>query len=312
MTESTWQPFDYSLKFHFGEFALAQVKLPVQRRVFTMDEIKAGVSADHLPSLSATQQGFLLSNMPTADEKPTSEAPAADWLIYRLKTYQRCYIDMSGTFEAYKAKFSSKSRSGINRKIKKFAEESGGLDMRIYRQPEELDTFFALAGNVSAASYQERLLDCGLPRSTSAIETAKSAAAGDNIRAFLLFSHGQPVSYLYCPVVNSVLKYAYLGYIPESAKLSPGTVLQWLALETLFAEQRFRAFDFTEGDSDHKRFFSTHQIPCKQELLLRPSLRNHCLMGFHTGLQRVSDMSVKTLDRLGLKQLIKRWIRRAA
>lgn len=312
MTESTWQPFDYRLKFHFGEFALTQVVLPVQRRVFTLDEIKTGVSANHLPPLSATQKGFLLSNMPIADDDPTSQVPSADWLTHRLKTYQRCYIDMNGDFEAYKAKFSSKSRSGINRKIKKFAEESGGLDMRIFRQPEELDTFFSLAGKVSAASYQERLLDCGLPRSTSAIETAKASAARDEIRGFLLFSRGEPVSYLYCPIEDAVLQYAYLGYLPESAKLSPGTVLQWLALETLFAEQRFRAFDFTEGDSDHKRFFSTHQVPCKQELLLRPSLRNRILMRLHTGLHGLSDKSVKTMDRLGLKQKIKRWIRRAA
>ncbi len=311
MTESTWQAFAYQLKFHFGEFSLAQVSLPVQRRVFTLDEIEAGIAADHFPALSTTQQGFLLSNMPTTPDGAAPRA-SADWLMHRLKTYQRCYIDMSGDFASYKAKFSSKSRSGINRKIKKFAEESGGLDMRIYRQPEELDTFFSLAGKVSAASYQERLLDCGLPRDTDAIEAAKTAAANDGIRAFLLFAHGEPVSYLYCPIEEAVLQYAYLGYLPESAKLSPGTVLQWLALEALFAERRFRAFDFTEGDSDHKRFFSTHQVPCKQELLLRPSLRNRCLIGFHTGLQTFSDTSVKALDRLGLKQKIKRWIRMSA
>lgn len=312
MTESTWQPFDYSLKFHFGEFALAQVKLPVQRRVFTLDEIKTGVSADHLPPLSAAQQGFLLSNMPIADEEPTSEAPAAEWLIHRLKTYQRCYIDMSGDFEAYKAKFSSKSRSGINRKIKKFAEEAGGLEMRIYRSSEEIDAFFTLAGPVSAASYQERLLNCGLPRDAQAIAAARTAASRDETRAFLLFAHGQAVSYLYCPIQNDVLHYAYLGYMPDHAKLSPGTVLQWLALEALFAEQRFRAFDFTEGDSDHKRFFSTHQVPCKLELLLRPNLRNRTLMMLHASIQKASDTAVETLDRLGLKQRLKRWIRRSA
>lgn len=311
MTESTWQPFDYRLKFYFGELELANVVVPVHRRVFTFDEIKAGVSDSQLPPISPTQEGFLLSNMPIGVDEQTCQAPAG-WLIHRLKTYQRCYIDMSGDFEAYKAKFSSKSRSGINRKIKKFADESGGLDMRLYRHPDELDTFFALAGKVSAASYQERLLDCGLPRSAGDIETAKSTAERGDIRAFLLFSHGQPVSYLYCPIEDAVLQYAYLGYLPESAKLSPGTVLQWLALEALYSEQRFRAFDFTEGDSDHKRFFSTHQVSCKQELLLRPTMRNQCLMGLHTAFQQLSDRSVKTLERLGLKQKIKRWIRRSA
>lgn len=311
MTHSNWQPFDYTLKFYLGELTLAHVAIPVQRRVFTLDEISNGASAGTLPTLAAGQQGILLANIPeTVEGAPNDNSDG--WLVHCLKRYQRCYIDMGDGFDQYKTKFSSKSRSSINRKIKKFAEESGGLDLRIYRQPEELDTFFSLAGKVSAASYQERLLDCGLPRSTSAIATAKAAAARDEIRAFLLFSQGEPVSYLYCPIEDAVLQYAYLGYIPESAKLSPGTVLQWLALETLFAEQRFRAFDFTEGDSDHKRFFSTHQVPCKQELLLRPSLRNRILMRLHTGLHGLSDTSVQTLDKLGLKQKIKRWIRRSA
>lgn len=311
MTHSTWQPFDYQLKFHAGEFAIASVRLPVQRRVFTFDEIRAGLSADEMPTLPPGQQGFLLANMPTVAAEARPQAPAG-WLIRRLKNYQRCYIDMGNDFEAYKSNFSSKSRSGINRKVKRFAEEAGGLDMRMYSKPDELDTFFSLAGKVSASSYQERLLDCGLPRSTSAIETAKAAAAKGNIRAFVLFSHGQPVSYLYCPIEDGVLQYAYLGYVPEHAKLSPGTVLQWLALEALFAEQRFRAFDFTEGDSEHKRFFSTHQVPCTQELLLRPSLRNRCVLGLHTNLSQLSGLAVETLDRFGLKNKIKRWIRRAA
>lgn len=311
MTRSNWHPFDYTLKFYLGELTLAHVAIPVQRRVFTLDEISTRASAGMLPTLAASQQGVLLANIPeTVEGAPNDNADG--WLVHCLKRYQRCYIDMGDGFDQYKSKFSSKSRSSINRKIKKFAEEAGGLDMRIYRSPEEIDTFFSLAGPVSAASYQERLLDSGLPRDVKAVEAARAAATRDEMRAFLLFAHGQAVSYLYCPVEGEVLQYAYLGYMPDYAKLSPGTVLQWLALEALFNEKRFRAFDFTEGDSDHKRFFSTHQVPCKLELLLRPNLRNRSLMGLHATLQKTTDAAIALLDRFGLKQRIKRWIRRAA
>lgn len=311
MKRSIWKPYYYHLKFRIGEFVLAQIALPVQRRIFSLDEIREGVTINHLPPLADRQQGFLILDIPESNTTAMLEA-SSTLIAYPLKTYHRCYIDMSEGFEAYKAKFSSKSRAGINRKVKKFSEESGGLDMRIYRRPEELDTFFSFAGKVSAESYQERLLDAGLPRSESDMQAAKNAANNDNIRAFLLFSHGKPVSYLYCPAENDILKYAYLGYVPEYAKLSPGTVLQWLALDALFFENRFRAFDFTDGDSDHKKFFSTHQVLCKQQLLLVPNLRNRCLIKLQMGINWISSLITETLEKLGLKQKIKRLIRRIA
>ena len=46
-------------------------------------------------------------------------------------------------------------------------------------------------------------------------------------------------------VREGIVDYAYLGYDPDYLHLSVGTVLQWLALDSLFAERRFRFFDFT-------------------------------------------------------------------
>ena len=234
---------------------------------------------------------------------------------------------MAGDFADYQAKFSSKTRSGIKRKVKKFAQQAGGLDLRHYRSPSEIQSFLELARPVSAASYQERLLDCGLPTEPDfvrgavaaadvdtpvSIDAAVAAAARDDVRAFLLFANGSPVSYLYCPVHDGVLEYAYLGYVPDFSRLSPGTVLQWLAMEQLFAEQRFSAFDFTEGDSKHKRFFGTHQVTCSLQLILRPTWKNRKLLFAHRATESLSSSIVRLLDRLGLKKRLKQWIRRAS
>lgn len=311
MTNSQWHSFDYNLKFHLGEFTAGSVTLPVKRRVFTLDEIRDNVNVDAFPPLDGRLKGYLLANIPeTTWNQITAMKPV--WLLSTLKSYQRCYIDMSGDFDQYKNKFSSKSRSGINRKVKRFSNEAGGLDFRLYRTSEEIEQFFALATEVSAASYQERLLDCGLPRDPASVAAARSAAQRNEVRAFLLFAEGRPVSYLYCPVEDDILQYAFLGYIPEYARLSPGTVLQWLAMEALFSEKRFRAFDFTEGDSDHKRFFSTHQVPCKVQLILRPTLQNRSLVRANAAIKKASDFTASTLDKFGLKQKLKKLIRKTA
>ena len=311
MNTADWHPFEYQLKYRLGEITLGRQRLTVLRKVYSLNDIRKFVDDPELPDLDADLDGYLLANIPRECVTGTIESTDGH-LRYCLQSYLRCYIDMSGDFETYQAKFSGKTRSGLNRKVRKFVEQAGGQDFRCYRTPEEISTFFKLARPVSAASYQERLLDCGLPSDAEFISAATAAAARDEVRAFLLFSHGEPVSYLYCPEKDGVLEYAFLGYISDFGKLSPGTVLQWLALETLFAEKRYTAFDFTEGESEHKRFFSTHQTPCSLQLMLRPSLRTRLGARLHRGVDSASKRLGDSLEQLGLKSKIKKWLRRTA
>ena len=311
MNTAHWHPHTYELKYRLGEITLGRNRLNVLRKVYSLNDIRAFTVDPELPGLDAGLDGYLLANIPRECVTGSIE-PVGAHLRYCLKSYMRCYIDMSDDFDAYQDKFSGKTRSGINRKVRKFVQLAGGLDLRCYRTPAEMGEFFELARPVSAASYQERLLECGLPADADFVAQARAAAMRDEVRAFLLFSNGKATSYLYCPVRDGVLDYAFLGYVPESAKLSPGTVLQWLAMERLFAERRFSAFDFTEGESEHKIFFSTHQTPCSLQLLLRPSMGNRLTARMHRGIDIVSKSIGDGLDRHGLKGRIKKWLRKVA
>ena len=67
------------------------------------------------------------------------------------------------------------------------------------------------------------------------------------------------------------------------------------ALRLLFAEQRFRYFDFTEGDGAHKALFGTHSVACCSFLLLRRTAANRALLGardaFDAGVARLKAMA---------------------
>jgi CelD/BcsL family acetyltransferase involved in cellulose biosynthesis len=192
--------------------------------------------------------------------------------------YRRHYIDMTGSFEDYMARFSGKTRSTSRRKAKKLGEETGGTTITEHRSPAEIEAFLAAALPLSARTYQARLLDAGLPDSPEARRAMLEAAEDNRMRGFLLHAGGLPIAYLSLPVVGATLVYAHLGYDPGHARLSPGTVLQMEALERLFAEQRYRWFDFTEGDGAHKAMFGTGSAQCSSLVLLRPTLANRALL----------------------------------
>jgi CelD/BcsL family acetyltransferase involved in cellulose biosynthesis len=131
----------------------------------------------------------------------------------------------------------------------------------------------------------------------------RSRAGRDAMRGWLLFVDGAPVSYLYAPAEGDTLIYAYLGYDPAYAEFSPGTVLQLEAMRDLMEEGRFRLFDFTEGEGQHKRQFGTGALECVDLLLLRPSVANsligHALGGFDGAVALAKAVATRTgLERL--------------
>ncbi len=102
----------------------------------------------------------------------------------RRQDFPRHYIDMAPGFDAYMAGFSGKTRSTLLRKTRKFAAESGGtLDVRSFHRTEESEAFFSAALPLSTRTYQDRLLDAGLPGDAAFRAEAKRLAARDALRA---------------------------------------------------------------------------------------------------------------------------------
>lgn len=307
----SWHQQQHPFKFMLSDKTLFAIHLPMQVRQCDLDEIMASAlsNAPAIESLPADSQGYLIRSLPIEQEQPVLHS-TGDYLLYTPSQYQRYYIDLQSSFDTYQKKFSSKTRSTIKRKIKKYEKHCGGdLAWKCYKTPEEMDEFFRLAREVSAKTYQEKLLDEGLPKTREFFEQTLGAAGDDRIRGFILFHGERPVSYLFCPANQGILLYQYQGYGPEYKKLSVGSVLFWLALEAIFAERLFRLFDFTEGESEHKRVYATHGVHCGDVYYLTKSLRNRLLLSAHRGMNGFSEWSGEILDRYGLKSKIKRLIR---
>jgi len=306
-----WQSRSVPLKFQLSDWTLFSVSIPLQVRSERVLVPMQPVDEPGPPAgeLMEGSQGFLIRGLPISRELPPISR-TGDYLRYVPLQYQHCYIDLGQSFESYQKRFSSKTRSTINRKIRKYAEHCGGtIPWKMYKEPGEMRDFFRLARAVSKLTYQERLLDAGIPESEDFIRQAELLAADQQVRAYILFDGERPVAYLYCPVEDGILKYAYQGYDPDYMNMSVGTVLQWLAVEQLFDEARFRYFDFTEGQSDHKRLFATHQQQCANVFLVKKSIFNMAVIYAHLAMDRFSKWLGAMLDRWGVKARIKRFLR---
>lgn len=306
-----WQLRQVPIKFQLSDWTLFSISLTLQTRAEKLLDNTPPVTTPTPPveELIEGSQGFVIHGLPMSDRISTISR-VGDYLCYAPLQYQHCYIDLGLSFESYQKKFSSKTRSTINRKIKKYAEHCGGsLPWKTYKDADQMREFFRLAGPLSKSTYQERLLDAGLPNSEEFIREAELLAADQRVRAYILFDGEQPVAYLYCPVHDDVLIYSYLGYDPGYMKMSVGTILQWLAIEQLFNEARFRYFDFTEGQSDHKRLFATHQRQCANIFLVKRNFRNRVAIYSQLCMDRFSRWLGVTLDRFGVKEKIRRILR---
>ena len=302
---------NYALKYQLGDWTVFTATLPLQMTSVKVAKRQDLVSQAEPPAvaLASGSEGFMVRAFPVA-EALSPIGVTGDYLRYVQLQYRHSVIDFRSSFEDYQKKFSSKTRSTINRKVRKFAEHSGGaLSWRTYRTVDELREFLPLAREVARTTYQERLFASGIPESEAFVRGMESLAAQDHVRAYLLFDRERPVSYLYCPVDDGTLIYSYLGYDPDYMRFSVGTVLQWLAVEQMFSENRFSYFDFTEGESDHKRLFATHETLCANVLFLKNTLKNRILAHSHWQTGRFSGWLGDTLDRLGIRAKVKRFLR---
>jgi len=263
------------IDFTLGARRLVSVPRELATWAFSLEDVLATALPEAPPP---ARDGVRVLSAPTA-LLPDLAARYPGCIAGGRQDYQRHYIDMGLGFEAYMARFSGKTRSTLKRKARKLADEADGYHLTAHRTPAEIEAFLAAALPLSAKTYQARLLGAGLPDDPASRRAMLAAAEDDRMRAFLLHAGSAPIAYLALPVNGRTLVYAHLGYDPEWARLSPGTVLQMEALEQLFAERRFAWFDFTEGEGAHKALFGTHSVACSSLVLLRPTLANRTLLG---------------------------------
>ena len=293
------------LNFRIGARTLMAVQRDMVRVPLGLDEAREG-RLPVLPPLPRDAHGYVVTSLP--EDRLEAMVYASGRMIgFVRQKYTRYHADLTGGFDAYMANLSGNARQGVRRKAKKIAQVSGcELDIRSYRTPAELEAFHDIARRIALRTYQEKLMGEGLPAGPDFIRDMMARGAADAVRAWLLWIAGEPAAYLYCPAHGDTLIYEYVGHDPAFNDLSPGAVLQVEAFRDLFEEGKYTRFDFTEGDGQHKRQYSTGGVPCVDLLLLRPSLTNRVTTAALGGFNRTVAGGKALIEAAGLEKLSKK------
>jgi len=126
----------------------------------------------------------------------------------------------------------------------------------------------------------------------------------------LLRDQGRVIAFAWCRQQGSSLIYDTIGYLPEFSNLSPGSVLLYHILEDVFSSPAYEILDFGPGEAQYKSLFATHRQEFVDLYLLRATFGHRLLLSMHWIVNKIGTAVGQVLERYGVKNRVKTWIRR--
>lgn len=310
LTKTRWDLATPPLRFSLGEKTVWTWRPRMVVRDF--DEAEQAARSEPDPdALPAGAAGVICRGAPPGQYPPGINRHGR-YLCYVPRVEKLYFVSIQGSFEEYLGRFSAKRRHNLKRSVRWFFEHSNGVPMTVARSPEEIEEFHRRAVAISRHTYQEKLLSAGMPADSEFLAGMKSAAVQGVARGYLLWCEGRPVAFAWCSGRGDRLNYGIIGYLPDYARMSPGTALLYLILEDLFREKRFRVFDFGVGEGWYKESFATGCEEFVNALLFLPTWRNQLLLRLHVMTEALNSAAGAFLERHGLKKPVKWLMRRMA
>ena len=278
-TNLIWRNRTETLYFQLGRRVFARAEFPALTLASPPFLIGDSFCAPTAEAFAARCEVVACPSLPVCRDLPTLQFRRGT-IRYVPHRGTQFYIEFKGTFEDYLKGWSRQSRYKIRRDVRRFRNVSGGtIDCRTYRSAAEISKFYTLAVSVSRRS-RHYSSGIGLRESAESETALLVDAASSNVEGYLLFFSDQPIAYALCRIYEDVVTYAVAGYDADFADHRPGAILLYLMIEKLYAERRFRIFDFTAGTDyyAYKEQFASGRIRCARVLWFRPSFRNLSLV----------------------------------
>jgi hypothetical protein len=256
-----------------------------------------------LPALPREAHGYLVTSLPE-DRRAATGFGADAMIVVTRQRYTRHWVDLAAGFSAYWERLDQAMRGTITRDTARIARVSGGaIDMRRYRNPDELVVFHDIARRLSLRTYRQRVSGDAIPDDQAFLRRMMADAAAGLARGWVLRIAGEPAAFLYATIDAGTVVRRHAAFDPAFADLAPDGVLQVEMLRDLFGEGGPKRFDFAETERDHRPPCVAGGVPCLDLLLLRPSLAHRAAAVAFGSVDRAAALGRYGAARLGLDRL---------
>lgn len=221
------------------------------------------------------------------------------------------HIEIKDDFDNYLSNFSRNSRQTLKKKVRRFSKRCKGLShVKTYENENDLDEFFHFALSISRKTYQHRLLGSGLESSAWFRDYITFLARNGFLKAYILFDDRHPVAYLYSTHIDGHFETHKTGYDPAYSKSSPGKVLYYHVIKSLFDNKETSIIDFSTGEGPLKKLFATSQTECIDVYYIRKSFIPLSIVILHLIFSSFMNIVRGLIEKAGLKEKLKRFFRK--
>jgi hypothetical protein len=301
-----WHQTTMRFRFQLGEWTFARRVLEVASLDAHFTELAASPESLALPlERFGDVWCYVVLSQPIGDKLPVlgTHQGTVRWAPHQ---YQHSAVKIEGDFEAYmKGQFPKDRTKKFRYKVRKLCQHVGNdKPWKQYRTPDEFREFWRHMDTLQNVGYQQKLLGKGLTD-----ERAEQWAQSGSARGYLLFHGDKPIAYIAGRERDRIFYDEYIGYDPNYRDWSPGNVLQYFVLERVFADKDLLLWDFLEGEGQHKTMFGNVSQLCADLYFFPRRPKAMALFASQAGLHFASRGAVEALDRLQLKDKVKRMLR---
>ena len=311
--------------FHLklGYLRLCQISLPglsisYQCMIAEPDEVLLPIMAETLlKQFSDLNLHFIYTNALAVDSpfsRILNRSESCDGYRLTYPSEPHMMIRLATTIEETIARRGRQVRSSLNRVLKKGDHRRGGSagEVRIFKHPEEIETYFKHAEAVARKTYQ-RALGVGFKDSRSHRKQVELAARKGWFHGHVIYKDGNPIAFQEDYVYGAHCFNPYMGYDPEHRDINPGTLLMLRSWEMLIKHTQAEVYDFGLGDGVYKERYADICIAESEILFFRREIR-YGLLHAVLAMNVWTDRAIRRwLDRLGIRDRIKAfWRRRKA
>ena len=311
--QERWRLERVRFRYQLGEIQLAarHVDVAVDTSNFLERPLDDGSFVPPAEAAQLRAPCIMVPSQPVPAPLPVASV-VGDYVRFAPHHYRRSTIHLKESFAAYLESMPADRRRQLQKKQRKFREACGGsLRVRVSTTVAELEAFHREAVPLAAKTYQERLFKKGIPQGEAFVADLRDRAARGAARGYLLDGpDGTAFAYLYATIDGPLIAYDFCGYDDAHAKLSPGVVLQLAVIEDLFAACPGAIFDFGEGETRHKETFGTEALSCADLYFFPKTVRGLELFLGQAAMHGLSRSAVRLLQTLGIKEKVKRLLRR--